>query len=181
MAYGAMEMDRRVSASVNGNVYLCVGNHFYLERDENPEMYIIQPNSLLRPQYDIPLPEEPIFRVVPQLRIGDVQIDFFHFSKTNKQYVAYREPSTKFHIGIYHDDKCLPGWVREQEGYTGVANQSYFNEIYDNIDLAIHGHIHTRIGMTSIQIANERKVPLCIPGSLGIRVYETSLRSVTCY
>lgn len=167
-AYGAIEMDRRLSMMVNGNVYLCIGNHFYLERDENPEMYIIQPNSILKPQYEIPLPDEPIFKVVPQLMLGDVQIDFFHYSKVNKQYVAYREPNTRFHIGIYHDDKCVPGWVREQEGFTGTTSQSYLNEIYANIDFAVHGHIHTRIGMTNVQIIGDKKVPLCIPGSLGI-------------
>lgn len=175
-AYGAMEMDRRISKAVNGNVYLCVGNHFYLERDENPEMYIIQPNPLLKPQYSIPLPEEPIFKVVPQLMIGKVQIDFFHYSKTNKEYISYREPDTKFHIGIYHDDKCVPGWVREQEGYTGTTSQTYLNNIYANIDLAIHGHIHTRIGMTNVQIIGDKKVPICIPGSLGITQNKESMK-----
>lgn len=167
-AYGAMEMDRRLSASVNGNVYLCIGNHFYLERDENPEMYIIQPNTLYKPMYNIPLPETPIFRCVPQLRIGGVQIDFFHFNKLNKQYVAYREPDTTFHIGVYHDDACVPSWVREQEGYSTKTAQGYLNEIYGNIDLALHGHIHTAIGMTNVAIQNGRKIPLCIPGALGI-------------
>jgi metallophosphoesterase superfamily enzyme len=47
-AFGAIEMDRRISESVNGNVYLCVGNHFYLERDENPEMYIMKNTTWTR-------------------------------------------------------------------------------------------------------------------------------------
>lgn len=167
-AYGSMEMDRRLSESVNGNMYLCVGNHFYLERDENPEMYIIQPNQFIKPQMSIPLPEKPIFNVVQSLNIGTVQIDFFHFNKLNKDYVAFRDQSVTFHIGIYHDDAVIPGWIREQEGLTGSANQSYMNRIYDNVDLAIHGHIHTKIGMCSIQLATNKKVPLCVPGSLGI-------------
>lgn len=165
-AYGAIEMDRRLSTAVNGKVYLCIGNHFYLERDENPEMYIIQPNDMFKPQYKIPLPDRPIFQVVPQLMIGTVQFDFFHYSKVSKEYRADRNPETTFHIGIYHDDKCVPGWVREQEGFTGTTAQSYLNQIYANIDLAIHGHIHTKIGMTSVTIANEKKVPLCIPGAM---------------
>lgn len=167
-AYGEMEMDKRLSESVNGNVYLCVGNHFYLERDENPEMYIIQPNAFIRPQVSIPVPDKPVFNMVQTLQLGPVQIDFFHFNKINKDYISYRKPETTFHIGVYHDDSVVPGWVREQEGYTGSSTQTYFNQIYANIDLAVHGHIHTKIGVTNISLADGRKVPLIIPGSLGI-------------
>lgn len=167
-AYGAMEMDRRLSESVNGNVYLCVGNHFYLERDENPEMYIIQPNAFIKPQSNIPVPDKPIFKMVPTLKLGNVQIDFFHYNKLNKNYIAHRDEDTTYHIGVYHDDAVVPGWVREQEGFTGSSTQVYLNQIYSNIDLAIHGHIHTKIGTCDIALANGRKVPLIIPGSLGI-------------
>lgn len=175
-AYGAIEMDRRISASVNGNVYLCVGNHFYLERDENPEMYIIQPNEWIKPSIDIPVPDTPIFRVVPNLDFGPVQIDFFHYNKLNKRYIANRREDCSFHIGVYHDDTVVPGWVREMEGFTGSASQAYFNDIYANIDLALHGHIHSKVGMTSIQLADGRKIPMCIPGSLSITQNKESLK-----
>lgn len=167
-AYGSMELDRRLSAAVGGEVYLCVGNHFYLERDENPEMYIIQPNNYIKPSIDIPLPDKPIFKMVPSLKIGTVQIDFFHFNKINKDYVAYREPDTTFHVGVYHDDTVVPGWVREQEGFSGAASQSYMNKIYSNIDLALHGHIHAAVGITSIVLDSGRKVPMVIPGALCV-------------
>lgn len=167
-AYGSMEMDRRLSAAVNGNMYLCIGNHFYLERDENPEMYIIQPNAFIKPLTPIAVPDKPIFNMIQTLQIGQVQIDFFHYNKLNKNYVAYRNPNTTFHIGVYHDDTVVPGWVREQEGYTGASTQSYMDTVYNNIDLAIHGHIHTKIGMTSIQLSSGRKVPMFIPGALSI-------------
>lgn len=165
-AYGAMEMDRRISAAVNGNVYLCVGNHFYLERDENPEMYIIQPNDLIRTQMDIPLPDRPIFRVVETLRFGPVQIDFFHFRKTNKNYVSNIRSDVKYHIGIYHDEVVVPGWVREQEGFSGRSTQAFIDTVYGNIDLAIHGHIHTKIGACDMQLTTGRKVPMFIPGAM---------------
>lgn len=167
-AYGAIEMDRRLSESVNGNVFLCIGNHFYLERDENPEMYIIQPNDTWKPQTPIPLPDKPIFQAVPKLNIGPVQISMFHFNKINKNYTAYRDPDCQFHIGIYHDDAVVPGWVREQEGFVGSSSQNYLDGIYANIDLAIHGHIHTKIGSTSLTVNGNHKVPMFIPGSLGI-------------
>lgn len=167
-SWGATEMDRRLSASVNGNVYLCIGNHFYLERDENPEMYIIQPNPYIKPQYNIPLPDEPIFKVVPRLLLGNVLISFFHFSKINKEYVASRPAGVTYHIGVYHDDATVPGWVSELDGYSCFSTQSYYNRIYDNIDLAIHGHIHSKVGLLKLPIENGKEVPLYIPGSLGI-------------
>lgn len=36
-------LDEDLSKAVNGNFYICLGNHFFLERDNNPEMYLIQP------------------------------------------------------------------------------------------------------------------------------------------
>lgn len=175
-SWGATEMDRRLSASVNGNVYLCIGNHFYLERDENPEMYIIQPNPYIKPQYSIPLPDEPIFKVVPRLLIGTVLIDFFHFSKMNKEYVGSRPENISYHIGVYHDDATVPAWVSEMDGYTSFSTQSYYNRIYNNIDLAVHGHIHSKIGLINITLDNGRDVPLYIPGSLGITQNKDSMK-----
>lgn len=168
-ALSAIEEDRQLSNSVDGNVYLTIGNHTFLERDSNPETYITQPNDYLKPSFDAVLPTEPIFKVVPQLQIGGVQIDFFHYNKLQKDYVAPRNPETTYRIGIYHDDCVVPGWVREQEGYlTGSVTQSYLNYVYEDIDLAILGHIHTSIGVAKVELQNGRSVPLIIPGSLGI-------------
>lgn len=167
-AYGSIVLDRKLSDLVEGRVYICVGNHFYLERDENPEMYIIQPNDFLHPSIEIPMPDKPIFQMVYQLNIGSVQIDFFHYNKLNKEYVSVRRPETKFHIGVYHDEVVVPGWVRETEGFTGASSQTYMNTIYANIDLAVHGHIHTAIGVTSIVLNNGKKIPLYIPGALCV-------------
>lgn len=167
-AYGAIEMDRRISATVNGNVYLCVGNHLYLERDENPELYICQPNELVKPQIDIPIPEQPVFRLVPKLRIGNVQISFFHFSKINKQYVMAVEEGVTTHVGVYHDDAVVPGYIAEMDGFTTHSTNSYMNDIYRNVDIALHGHIHSKVGVVSYELNSGRKVPLIIPGALGI-------------
>lgn len=175
-AYAAMEEDRILSKSVDGRVYLCLGNHFYLERDENPEMYIIQPNEYIHPKDLLQVAEEPIFQVVPQLRIGDVLISFFHFSKTNKNYIAPRDPDIKFHIGVYHDDRCVPAWVREREGFSGSSSSLELNAMYQNIDLAIHGHIHSRIGITQFALSNGRKVPLWIPGAIGMTQNKSSIK-----
>ena len=173
-AYGAMEMDRRLSAAVNGNVYLCIGNHFYLERDENPEMYIIQPNKYFRPSKDIPTPETPIFQCVNDLRIGNVLFSFFHFNKLSKMYVNDRPDDVTTHIGVYHDDAALPGWIAETEGFKGSASMAQLEAIYKNIDIALHGHIHTKIGLTNFESFSGRKVPLFVPGSLSITTNKES-------
>lgn len=168
-AFGAIQEDRELAESVNGNVYLLVGNHFYLEKDCNPEMYIIQPNNLIQPIHEITTPKEPIFRVVQTLRLGPVQIDFHHFSKTNKDYVYPRQDDVSFRIGLFHDDKTLPGWVREKAGYrSGSVSQPYLNRVYEDLDLAIHGHIHTPIGVVKIELATGKTVPAIIPGSMSV-------------
>lgn len=167
-AYSAMEEDRLLSNCVNGNVYLCIGNHFYLERDENPEMYIIQPCPYMVPKDILQTAERPLFNVVPKVRIGNVQISLFHYDKLNKAYKTQVEPGVTYHIGVYHDEVCVPSWVREREGFGGVTSVYEMEQLYSNVDMAIHGHIHTDIGVTDIRMTDGRVVPLYIPGSLGI-------------
>lgn len=168
-AYSAFEEDRELAASVNGNVYLCLGNHFFLERDDNPEMYIIQPNALYKPKDSISSPEKPIFNVVNELLIGKVQFSFFHFNKLNKDYHNTLKPGAEHHIGIYHDDNVVPTWVREKEGYAAKATSSaYMSQIFDNVELGLFGHIHTKIGLVKYALNDGREIPLFIPGALGI-------------
>lgn len=175
-AYSAMEEDRLLSNTVNGNVYLCVGNHFYLERDENPEMYIIQPCEYMRPKDILQTAERPLFNVVPHVRIGNVQISFFHYNKLNKAYKTQVEPGVTYHIGVYHDEVCVPAWVREREGFGGVTSVYEMDQLYSNVDMAIHGHIHTDIGLVQLELSNGRVVPLYIPGSLGISQNKESIK-----
>lgn len=165
-----IQEDKKLSEKVNGNIYLLVGNHAFLESDNNPERFLIQPNDYLKFSKEVStMPEQPIFKVVKQLQIGGVQIDFFHYTKVHKIYKADLNENTTYHIGLYHDDCILPGWVRQQEGYlSGSVSQQYLNEIYKNINLAICGHIHTSIGVVKQEMADGRTVPLMIPGALCI-------------
>lgn len=167
-ALSDMEMDKKLSAAINGNVYLVVGNHFYMERDNNPEMYIIQPCEYIRPQGKHTMPKKPVFNVTNHLRIGNVQVSFFHYSKLQKDYYEPVENGVTYHIGVYHDDICVPGYISEIEGYVTKTSSSYLERIYSNIDLAIHGHLHVKHGIVPIELATGKKVPLIIPGSLGI-------------
>lgn len=162
------ELDRRLSEAVNGEVYITLGNHYYLERDNNPESYIIQPCDKHPLVKDVILPEKPIFKCVDNLIVNNTLFSFFHFDKHVKDYIDYRPDNIQYHIGIYHDDCVVPSNVRAAAGYFGTTTSSYLERIYANIDVAVINHIHTNIGVTALNLPSGKKVPLIIPGSLGI-------------
>lgn len=159
-------LDEDLSRAVNGNFYICLGNHFFLERDNNPEMYLIQPSQRYKPSQPI-YATTPVIRAVPSLRIGSLQISFFHYSKENKDYIIERDPAVSYHIGVYHDDVVVPTQQRNDAGFRGSTMTSYLDNTFANIDLAIVGHIHTPVGVFHIQ-SQGRKLPMIVPGSLSI-------------
>lgn len=159
--------DEALAHAVNGNVYLCRGNHLYLERDSNPEMYLIQPCREMPLAKSIKMPEEQLFKTPPYVQIGPVQISLFHFHKEDKTYVRERNPETKFHVGVFHDDCVLPSSVRQISGDIGYTTTSSLAYYYSNLDLAVCNHIHMAVGRVDIQLT-EKKVPAYIPGSLCI-------------
>lgn len=158
--------DEELSKAVNGNFYICLGNHFFLERDNNPEMYLIQPSNLFKPSQPI-FATSPIIRAVPSLRIGPVQISFFHYSKSDKNYTCERDPEVTYHIGVYHDEVVVPTRQRNEGGFIGNTLTSQLDNYFDNIDLAIVGHIHTALGVFNVQ-SRGRELPMIVPGSLAI-------------
>ena len=159
-------LDEELSKAVGGNFYICLGNHFFLERDNNPEMYLIQPSAYHKPSQPI-YAASPIIRAVPYLRIGSVQISFFHFSKENKNYTTELDQEVKYHIGIYHDEAVVPTTERNSAGFRGTTVVSYSDRILSNVDLAIVGHIHKPMGVIYAQ-SQGRRVPMVVPGSLAI-------------
>lgn len=159
-------LDEDLSRAVNGNFYICLGNHFFLERDNNPEMYLIQPSQYYRPSQPI-YATSPVIRAVPYLRIGTVQISFFHFNKENKDYIMERDPEVTYHIGCYHDESVVPTAQRNGAGFNGTTMTSYTDNVFDNINLAIVGHIHTPLGAFHAQ-SRGRRVPMIVPGSMAI-------------
>lgn len=165
--FNDMNYDRALRDAVNGNVYLCRGNHLYIERDSNPEMYIIQPCPAMPLIHNIRTDGEPIFKSPDSLQIGPIQISLFHFSKDDKRYYTERQPETTFHIGVYHDDCMLPSSVRQMSGDHGMTSSDDLNKYFGNIDLAICNHIHTAVGMLKVPV-NGHNVPMFIPGSLCI-------------
>lgn len=159
--------DKALSEAVNGNVFLCRGNHLYIERDSNPEMYIIQPCEAMPLVHGIRTDGKPIFQSPDSIQIGPIQISLFHFSKDNKQYVCERNSETQFHIGVYHDDCMLPSSVRQASGDHGTTSSKQLDYYFKNIDLAICNHIHTAVGQLKVP-SNGRDIPMFIPGSLCI-------------
>lgn len=171
--FNDISYDKAISDCVNGNVFLCRGNHLFLERDSNPEMYIIQPCAAMPLLHNIRVQEKPIFQCPDTIQIGPIQISLFHFDKVNKMYHAPRNPATTFHIGVYHDNTMLPSSVRSTNGDHGLTSSDTLNSTFDNIDLAICNHIHTAIGQIAIPLL-DRKVPMFIPGSLCITKNQAS-------
>lgn len=171
--FNDMNYDKLISDSVNGNVYICRGNHLYLERDSNPEMYLIQPCAAMPPIHPIKTPEEPLFKSPDVLQIGPLQISLFHFDKSNKQYIRARNPETTFHVGVFHDDCVVPTSVRAMSGDHGITSTTALASYYENLDFAVCNHIHMACGLVRVQ-ANGREVPVMVPGSLCITKNKTS-------
>lgn len=173
--------DRRIAHAADRGAFICTGNHLLLERDANPEMYIIQPSYLYNTREETPM-DEPIFRTVPYIIAGKVQISFFHFNKTDKNYVQRRQPGVELHIGIYHDDCVLPTDIRRLDGWFGETSSEYLDNIFSNVDVALFGHIHTAVGTRMYTLLSGKQIPLIIPGAMSLTSNKESMkhREVDC-
>lgn len=164
--YSHRNLIQEINSITNDNAYLNLGNHFFIERDTNPELYWIQPNEKYKPVKPI-YANKPLLRVEETLILGCVQFSFFHYNKNQKMYVRPRVPGIKYHCGLYHDDLIVPAHVRLDEGIRKNVQASYTRAIYDNIDIAAIGHIHTPVGEVMMQV-DGRDIPVDIPGSLCV-------------
>lgn len=157
--------DEELSAAVGGNFYICLGNHFFLERDNNPEMYLIQPSELYKPTHEI-YATKPIIKAPASFRVGSIQVSLFHYSKAHKLYKTVLDPDVTYHVGIYHDEVVVPTWAQKEGGLIGGSPGTRIEEILDNVNLAIVGHIHKPVGAIKVPV-NGHEVPMIIPGSLS--------------
>lgn len=158
-------LDEELSRAVNGNFYICLGNHFFLERDNNPEMYLIQPSSLYKPTHPI-YATSPVIQAPAFIQIGRVRVSLFHYSKTNKNYHMPLPPEVTYHIGVYHDEVVVPHYAQEQGGLIGAKPAGDLQYMLENVNLAVVGHLHKPVGAIKIPIG-ERQVTMFIPGSLA--------------
>lgn len=159
-------LDEALSACVNGNFYICLGNHFFLERDNNPEMYLIQPSEQHTPTHRIYTADRPIIQAPDFIQIGGVRISLFHYSKANKFYHDNIDDTVKYHIGVYHDDVVVPSYAKTEGGHWGGSPSTSIEDMLSNVNFAIVGHLHKPVGAIKIPV-NGREIPMLIPGSLA--------------
>ena len=159
-------LDEAISKAVDGNFYICLGNHFFLERDNNPEMYLIQPSTTHTPTRSIYTATKPIIRAPEFFQVGGVRVSLFHYSKADKFYHASIGPDVKYHIGVYHDEVVVPSYAQKEGGLIGGAPSTNIAGMLDNVNFAIVGHLHKPVGAIKVPV-NGREVPMLIPGSLA--------------
>lgn len=150
---------------VNGEAYLNIGNHFFKHKQRNPEVYAIQPTSIPNVEYRpdkrfMPRPD-PILKVVQNLIVDSVQIAFHHFSETDKNYATRRNYTANYVVGVYHDACAVPRVILDKLNLDVYSTNSYLAKIYEGVDLAIHGHLHTPFPLTKYGDTN-----VLVPGAL---------------
>jgi len=148
---------------VKGNLAMVLGNHFFLERDTNPELYWIQPHDRYLPTKKV-FAREPLVKLPQEVHIGAAQFSFFHYDRVTKNYFNKRQDGVKLHVGLYHDDDVLPNSVRLGEGIQKSITNEYSALVFNNIDHAIFGHIHTPYD-TFEMVVNNRRITADVMGS----------------
>lgn len=137
---------------LNGNMIMNIGNHFFLERDANPELYWIQPHNKYHTTKKV-YAKEPLLKTPESFFVGDVQFSLLHFDRDpSKPYHSRRADGIKLHVGVYHDDVVLPTNVRAHEHININVSSDYLKTVFANIDHAIFGHIHTPYETFTMQI-----------------------------
>lgn len=143
-----IEKFKSINEICEGYVFSVLGNHEQTYYDSNP-FYCIADISkseyvkeLLKDKY-LPSLIAPYIQVVDRLEFPNLDIHLFHYNKYTKTYITDLN-SNKENIGIYHDD--LITFESEQLLYhhrIGKGISVVNTNIFDNIKLAILGHIHT--------------------------------------
>jgi len=152
---------------VNGNLFMVIGNHINLKKDDNPEVYWIQPTDRIQCSITT-VRKQPLIKTPDYILLNTTQISLFHFNKDNKEYHRNLEPYMKHHIGCFHDDYAIPNSITSNM----YMNATQIERIYANIDVAIHGHIHIPQDPMTIRVGN-REVAVFIPGSHHIQTVDS--------
>ena len=129
-------------------------------------MYLIQPHDKYKPTKPMTA-FESIIKTPQSFKVGTVQVSLMHFDKENKDYTVSRDPDVTYHIGVYHDECVVPSSIRQKADFPGETSSAYLYDTFDNVDLAIVGHLHTPIGVEHVQLPG-KKMPIIIPGSMCI-------------
>lgn len=164
MSHSHRNLIQELHDAVNGNLFTVLGNHYFLERDSNPLMYLMQPNAKYKPLHSI-YATKPIVEVPNTVTVGCMQFSFFHFNKEDKEYGKLVNDGVLYHHGLYHDDTVIPNSIRRDNHLSANVSSEYTQRILSNIDMATVGHLHVPIGPITVRLPN-KTIPMDIPGSL---------------
>ena len=145
---------------------LNIGNHFYIERDNNIELFLIQPHKVHKMRKHF-YASEPIIATPETVCIDSIQFSLFNYSPSDKNYVRPVLPGMTYHVGLYHDEVILPRDIRSDLHLPVEVTTNYRCAIFKNIDEGICAHIHKPFGTQYLSL-NNRIIPLHIPGSISI-------------
>ena len=95
---------------------------------------------------------------------GEVVVNIFDYALDTDQLQCERCEGNKTNIGVYHNNIIEVGLAEEEP--IGIRIDPEKDGIFDNIDIAIINHIHTRMGDRS-SLINGRSVRMITPGSVG--------------
>lgn len=182
----------RLNKSVKGRLFKVIGNHS-LNKHKNyiPTFFLtgaIKSGRIDKEQAQIQVStsgliqnfglQDPIIHAPDRLHVNGSLINLFHYNKFDKGYEDNLSDLTytpKVHIGCYHDS-IMPSKVRSM--ITEISNGGRFqlptvtpvenSGIFKNIDYAMIGDIHTKIGEFIVEDTSSGKRTIAdIPGSLG--------------
>lgn len=151
---------------------LNIGNHFFIERDANIELFLIQPSSNY-PMRKKHFAVSPILHTPNEVIVDKVQFSLFNFDRNNKNYINERKENIEYHIGLYHDEVVVPRNVRIDMNIPISITSEYLKKIFFNIDEAICAHIHKPFPLQHIMLDNKH-ILLRIPGSFSITEHSST-------
>ena len=169
MVHHFMNRLNRIKQLLHGMFFVVVGNHLFLEIDNNPEVYWIQPSDIIKPREPI-FAEEPLLLAPYAVRINGTQYDLMHYSKDRSSYFRniINPEKTQYRHACYHDEVAVPGSVRLEENIRVEVRSELYDALLSPYDSVTCAHIHTPHDQIVVTTPSGKKVPMDIPGSLGI-------------
>ena len=158
----------RISRAVKGNCFSVLGNH-EVTYAKNNLFYTFSSidSDIIRQEIagkTVPELIHPFIRTPNCLNFGDLKIHLLHYQKNAKKYKVMTQ-TTPINIAIYHDD--LITFESKEELYhhkIGMGINILDTDIFENVDWAILGHIHTPLN--TFELDNLRHTVVDNPGSM---------------
>lgn len=162
------DTDKMMSDLLKGNFYGLIGNHIKIRLDSNPELFLIQPHPYYKSRHKVDRAEQ-IIKTPDRLTLNNVQFHFLHWNKDAEDCSAYKaciDKSIRYNIGLYHSEYVIPSNKLEGLNMYYTQSNSKLSAIFEDIDIAIVGHIHKPLGTFNIQRNDGGVTTMIVPGSL---------------